>query len=76
MHALYQAFVDTEPSPDSFSSEVDRLQSIEKEILSVPDVLTVGSVCLNTTPIKDALHAFSVTWKTKYSTELHETARV
>ena len=76
MHALYQALVDTEPSLAEFRSEVDRLQSIEKEIFAIPDLLTIGSVSLNTTPVKDSLHGLAVAWKKKYSTELHEIAKV
>ena len=76
MHALYQAFVDTEPSPSEFRNEVDRLQSIEKDIYAIPDLLTIGSVSLNTTPVKDSLHGLAVAWKKKYSTELHEIAKV
>ena len=76
MHALYQAFVDTDPSTAGFRGEVDRLQSIEKEIYAIPDLLTIGSVSLNTTPVKDSLHGLAVAWKMKYSTELHEIAKV
>ena len=76
MHALYQAFVDTEPSTAEFRSEVDRLQSIGKDIFAIPDLLTIGPVSLNTTPVKDSLHGLAVAWKMKYSTELHEVAKV
>ena len=76
MHALYQAFVDMEPSAAEFHREVKRLQSIEKEICAIPDLLIIGSVCLNTTPVKDSLHGLAVAWKMKYSTELHEIAKV
>ncbi|XP_028415382.1 dynein heavy chain 8, axonemal-like isoform X2 [Dendronephthya gigantea] len=75
LHALYQAFVDTEPSTAEFHREVERLQSIEQDIFAIPDLLIIGSVCLNTTPVKDSLHGLAVAWKMKYSTELHEIAK-
>lgn len=76
MHALYQAFVDTEPTTAEFKGEVNRLQNIEKDIIAIPNLLTVGSISLNTSPIKDSLHGLAVAWKMKYSTELHEEGRV
>lgn len=76
MHALYQAFVDSDPGTTMFKYEVERLQSIEQDVLEIPGRLTVGSVCLNTSPIKDSLHGFAVAWKMRYSTQLHEEAKV
>lgn len=76
MHALYQAFVESDPGTTMFKLEVERLQSIEQDVLEIPGQLTVGSVCLNTSPIKDSLHGFAVAWKMRYSTQLHEEAKV
>ncbi|XP_068697910.1 dynein axonemal heavy chain 8-like [Montipora foliosa] len=76
MHALYQSFVDSDPGTTMFKLEVERLQSIEQDVLEIPNRLTVGSVCLNTSPIKDSLHGFSVAWKMRYSTQLHEEAKI
>lgn len=76
MHALYQAFVESDPGTNMFKLEVENLQSIEQDVLGIPDRLNVGSVCLNTSPIKDSLHGFSIAWKTRYSSQLHEEAKV
>ena len=76
MHALYQAFVESDPGTNMFKVEVESLQSIEQDVLGIPDRLNVGSVCLNTSPIKDSLHGFSIAWKTRYSSQLHEEAKV
>ena len=76
MHALYQVFVDNDPGTTMFKLEVERLQNIEHDVLEIPGQLMVGSVCLNTSPIKDSLHGFAVAWKMRYSTQLHEEAKV
>lgn len=76
MHALYQVFVDNDPGTTMFKLEVERLQAIEHDVVEIPDRLMVGSVCLNASPIKDSLHGFAVAWKMRYSTQLHEEAKV
>ena len=76
MHTLYQAFVEGDPGTSAFKGEVERLQQIEQDVLAIPDRLDVGSVSLNTAPIKDSLHGFSVAWKMRYSTQIHEDAKV
>lgn len=76
MHALYQVFVDNDPGTTMFKLEVERLQAIEHDVVEIPDRLMVGSVCLNTSPIKDSLHGFAVAWKMRYSTQLHEEAKI
>lgn len=76
MHALYHSFAESDPGTDRFKEEVENLQQIEENVLSIPDRLTIGSVSLNTSPIKDSLHGFAVAWKLRYSTQLHEEAKV
>ena len=76
MHALYQAFVEGEPGIPAIQKEIERLQEIEQRVDNIECILNVGSVSLNTMPIKDSLHGFAVAWKTKYSTQLHEEAKV
>ena len=45
-------------------------------MVGIPDVLPVGSICLNTDPIKNALHGYAMAWKTQYASVLHEEAKV
>ena len=56
--------------------EVERFLFIEKKVLSIPRVLPVGPICLQTDPIKDALHGFAMAWKTQFASILHEEAKV
>ena len=53
-----------------------RFLYIEKKVLGIPRILPVGPVCLQTDPIKDALHGFSMAWKTQFASVLHEEAKV
>lgn len=76
MHALYHSFVESDPGTNKFKEEIENLQNIEVNVSSIPDMLKIGSVCLNTSPIKDSLHGFAVAWKLRYSTQLHEEAKV
>ena len=56
--------------------EVERLLNIEKKVTNIPDILPVGSICLHTHPIKDALHGFAMAWKNQYASVLHDEAKV
>ena len=46
------------------------------QVLGIPSLLPVGPVCLLSDPIKDALHGFSMAWKTTFASVLHEEAKV
>ena len=76
MHSLYQAFVEGDPGTAAFQQEIEKLQNIEEKVCSIPDSLNIGCICLSTAPIKDSLHGLAVAWKTRYSTQLHEEAKV
>ena len=73
---LFKAFVEANPGTHAFHREVDRLQKIEQDLLSVPKVLHLGSISLNTIPVKDSLHGFAVAWKVCYAQPLHDSAKV
>ena len=45
-------------------------------MLDIPEILPVGPVCLYTSPIRDALHGFSMAWKHQYASVLHDEAKV
>ena len=76
MHGSFFEFVSGEPSVQTIKREVERYLYIEKKVLGIPNTLPVGSICLYTDPIKDALHGFAMAWKTKFASVLHEEAKV
>ena len=60
----------------AINREVERLLKIEKKVVAIPQILPVGPICLQTNPIKDALHGFSMAWKNQYASVLHDEAKV
>ncbi|KAJ8314952.1 hypothetical protein KUTeg_007102 [Tegillarca granosa] len=75
LHGNFKEFISAEPTMFVLKREVERFLYIEKKVLSIPKVLSVGPVCLHTDPIKDALHGFAMAWKIQYATVLHEEAK-
>ena len=72
----YNEFVQHNPGLDAIQREVERLLKIESKVTAIPQILPVGSICLQTDPIKNALHGFAMAWKTLYASILHEEAKV
>lgn len=56
--------------------QVERLLRVETQLLRIPKNLVVGPIILDTSPIKNALHGFSMAWKARYADVLHEEAKV
>lgn len=74
---LFAEFSKHNTTPESepvLKREVERLASVEKKVLEIPDKLTVGPVCLNTHSIKSSLRTFAYEWKCKFASVLHERA--
>ena len=76
MTGNYYEFVQHNPGLDSIKREVERLLKIEEKVKDIPESLPVGPICLKTHPVKNALHGFSMAWKTQYASVLHEEAKV
>lgn len=76
LNANYQEFMQSEPGIGTIEREVERLLRVETQILKIPTNLVVGPIILETSPIKNALHGFSMAWKAKYAEVLHEEAKV
>ncbi|CAH1799095.1 unnamed protein product [Owenia fusiformis] len=75
MHGDFYEFINHDPGLVAIQREVERLLRIEKKVMRIPLVLPVGSICLQTSPVKDALHGFAMAWKTQYASVLHEEAK-
>lgn len=76
LNANYLEFMKSEPGILTIEREVERLLRVETQILRIPTNLVVGPIILETSPIKNALHGFSMAWKAKYASVLHEEAKV
>lgn len=75
MHGNFHEFIVADPGNLAIKREVERYLYIEKKVLGIPSRLPVGPICLYTDPIKDALHGFSMAWKTTFASVLHEEAK-
>ena len=75
MYGNYYEFIEHDPGKAAIHGEVERLLKIERKVLSIPKALPVGSICLMTSPVQDALHGFAMAWKNQYASVLHEEAK-
>ncbi|XP_076466964.1 uncharacterized protein LOC143298129 [Babylonia areolata] len=75
MHGNFNEFIVADPGALAIKREVEHYLYIEKKVLGIPSLLPVGPVCLHSDPIKDALHGFSMAWKTTFASVLHEEAK-
>ncbi|XP_060567478.1 dynein axonemal heavy chain 5-like [Ruditapes philippinarum] len=75
MHGNFKEFISSDPGIFAIKREVERYLYIEKKVLGIPRSLPVGPILLQTDPIKDALHGFSMAWKTQFASVLHEEAK-
>ena len=73
---LFRAFSDGNPGIAAFHREVERLQQIQQDLVSIPDKIDLGPVFLSTVPVKDCLYGFAVAWKICYAQPIHEKAKV
>ena len=76
LQVLFKAFSDASPGLPAFHREVERLQKIERDLVSTPDKLELGPLVLSTIPIKDCLYGFAIAWKICYAQPIHESAKV
>ena len=76
MRGNYADFLRHDPGSAAITREVQRLLNVEQKVKDIPDVLQVACICLNTGPVKNALHGFAMAWKTQYGSILHEEAKV
>ena len=66
----YSTFMKSKPSLDAFDEEITKYDSIDNEIASLPGKKTIGCMCLDATPVKDALR-----YAAKLSFSCHSTIR-
>ena len=76
MYGAYSEFIAHDPGNAAIHKEVERLLQVERKVMAIPQVLPIGSICLQTGPIRDALHGFAMAWKNQYASVLHEEAKV
>lgn len=61
----------TSPSLEMFEAELKKYMQIETQVSLIPAVHNIGSLSLETTPLKGALKAEAASWKAQFATNLH-----
>ena len=72
----YEAFMAKNPSLEDFEGELRRYDTVEAEIMRIPDKHNIGALSLDTTPLKTALSKEAKAWKKQYAQNLHGQAKV
>ena len=75
LNNLFNEFMKYDPGEIVIKREVERLVKIEKKVLSIPDYIYIGPVCLKTEAVKSSLKSFSFAWKSKYASITHQYAK-
>ncbi|DBA69380.1 TPA: Dynein gamma chain, flagellar outer arm [Trebouxia sp. C0005] len=68
----YAAFMSTSPSLEDFESELKKYMAIEQEISQVAPTHNIGSLALETQPLKYSLKSEAASWKAQYAKNLHK----
>lgn len=55
-----------------FESELKKYMAIEQEISQVPPMHNIGSLALETQPLKYSLKSEAASWKAQYAKNLHK----
>ena len=76
MHSYYQSFVDQSPTIEEVTEKVEMYFAIEKDIASIPEQSIIGCIQLTMEPMKNSLLALARCWKFKFSTFLHDSAKM
>ena len=72
LQEAYQAFMETNPSLEDFEAELQKYMAIQNEVDGLQDTHSLGSLCLETQPLKHSLKSEAASWKARFSKNLHE----
>uniref|UniRef100_A0A383W453 AAA+ ATPase domain-containing protein n=1 Tax=Tetradesmus obliquus TaxID=3088 RepID=A0A383W453_TETOB len=71
LQATYEAFMATSPTLEAFEAELKKYMAVETEIASIPTLYNIGSLSLETTPLKTSLKSEAASWKAQFAKNLH-----
>ena len=71
LQAEYAKFMKTKPTLEAFEVELKKYMAIEQEVALVPPVHNLGSLSLETQPLKYSLKAEAAAWKSQFAKNLH-----
>jgi len=72
--SVYAEFMKTSPGLDAFEGELKKYMALEQEILGISAVHNIGSLSLESTPLKQALRSEAANWKAQFAKNIHKQA--
>lgn len=72
LQEAYERFMKTNPSLEAFEAELQKYMAIETEVTGIPGVHNIGSLSLETQPLKHSLKAEAASWKAQFAKNLHK----
>jgi len=61
----------TGPSLEAFEAELRKYNALEQEIAAIPTLHNIGSLSLETAPLKSSLRSEAASWKAQFAQNLH-----
>lgn len=74
LQQVYDEFIKKGPSLDDFEGELKKYMALEIEILAISAVHNIGSLSLESTPLKQTLRAEASNWKGQFAKNIHKQA--
>ena len=71
-HLLFGVVADNSVAVQAFESELKKYMAIEQEISQVAPMHNIGSLALETQPLKYSLKSEAASWKAQYAKNLHK----
>jgi len=71
----FDAFMKKNPGLEEYERELKLYLGLEQEIAAISPVFNIGSLSLQTQPMKDSLRAEAAAWKQQYARSLHSKAK-
>lgn len=71
LQAAYDAFTRAKPTLEAFEAELRKYNALEQEIAAVPALHNIGSLSLETAPLKASLRSGAAGWKAQFAQNLH-----
>eukprot|EP00884_Botryococcus_braunii_P007425 jgi/Botrbrau1/16684/Bobra.0317s0002.1 len=68
----YAAFMATHPSLEGFEAQLKKYMAIEQAAAQIAPVHNMGSLSLNTLPVKYSLKSEAASWKAQFAKNLHK----
>jgi dynein heavy chain len=73
--AAFSSFIAHDRSVEDYEAELQRYVAVEQDVARIEPVCSIGSIALDTAPLKYSLRAEAAAWKTRYTESLQVAAK-